>query len=188
MAALHSTFAKEWLQSPRRVGAIAPSGSGLSAAMTRGISGASGPVIELGAGTGVFTTALLKTGVKASDLAAVEMGTIFVTELRERHPAVHVIKGDAREIENLSPFPNGEAGHVVSGLPFLAMHQHCVFEVLSGSFNLLRSGGTFRCFTYGPSCPVPDWILADLGLKAARTAFVLMNLPPASVYEISRSV
>ena len=52
-------FLRSWVGNPLRVGAIAPSGVSLAQLITSEISEESGPVLELGAGTGVFTRALL---------------------------------------------------------------------------------------------------------------------------------
>ena len=71
---------------PRRVGAIAPSGANLASLITSEISRDSGPVLELGPGTGVFTQALLARGVKEQDLTLVEYGSDFVRRLQTRFP------------------------------------------------------------------------------------------------------
>ena len=57
---------------PRSVGAIAPSGANLASLITSEITAASGPVLELGPGTGVFTEAMLERGVRESDLTLIE--------------------------------------------------------------------------------------------------------------------
>jgi hypothetical protein len=49
-----------------------------------------------------------------------------------------------------------------------------------------RPGGAMFQFTHGYRCPVADSTLDELGLKASRTATVLVNAPPASVYKIER--
>src|SRR2546427_320625 len=57
---------------PRSVGAIAPSGANLASLITSEITAASGPVLELGPGTGVFTEALLdELGLKANCMGRV---------------------------------------------------------------------------------------------------------------------
>ena len=43
-------------------------------------------------------------------------------------------------------------------------------------------------FTYAPRCPVPSSVLAQAGLSAELVGRTLRNLPPASVYRISRSI
>ncbi|VWD62192.1 phospholipid methyltransferase [Burkholderia contaminans] len=50
-------FLRTWLRNPRRVGALAPSSPALAALITADIPRDGAAVIELGAGTGVFTRA-----------------------------------------------------------------------------------------------------------------------------------
>ena len=49
------SFFLSWMSAPRRVGAIAPSGAALADLITREITASTGPVLELGPGTGAFT-------------------------------------------------------------------------------------------------------------------------------------
>lgn len=54
------SFFLSWMSAPRRVGAIAPSGAALADLITREITATTGPVLELGPGTGAFTYKLIK--------------------------------------------------------------------------------------------------------------------------------
>ena len=58
---------------------------------------------------------------------------------------------------------------------------------ISAAFALLRSHGRFIQFTYGISSPVSRGQLQALGLRIRRGAFILRNLPPATVYVYSRA-
>ncbi len=181
------TFGREWLRSPRRVGAVIPSSKRLAKAMAEGLGSGSGPVIELGPGTGVITRALLESGVKRSNLAAIELSESFAAVLRQRHPDVQVIEGDAGEIARLSPFKPGSVGHVICGLPVVTLPNDLAERILEGSFEVLATDGAFRLFTYSPRCPVPEPVLDRMGLEAVKISRTLRNLPPASVYELRRA-
>jgi phospholipid N-methyltransferase len=61
-----------------------------------------------------------------------------------------------------------------------------VFAILAAAFGCLRSGGALYQFTYGLSCPVRRPYLDRLGLKAVRVGRAVRNVPPATVYRISR--
>ena len=76
---------------PRSVGAIAPSGANLASLITSEITAASGPVLELGPGTGVFTEALLERGVRESDLTLIDYGSDFMRLLQARFPRARVL-------------------------------------------------------------------------------------------------
>lgn len=180
------TFFRVWISNPLQVAAIAPSGSALAGLMTKELSAESGPVLELGPGTGVFTRALLARGLRECDLTLVEHDAGFANLLRLRFPAARVHRADAARLARSGLFEDRIVGGVVSGLPLLSMNPRKVMAILSGAFDLIRPGASFYQFTYGPNCPVPHRILDRLGLKATRIGRTLLNVPPASVYRISR--
>ncbi len=178
-------FFRSWVANPLRVAAIAPSSATLARLMTREVLPADGPVLELGPGTGMFTRALLDRGVPERDLTLVEFGSNFAAMLQRRFPEASVLCMDAARIAKDARHTRA-FGSVVSGLPLLSIPVRKVMAILVGAFTLLRAGGSFYQFTYGPRCPVPRPILDRLGLKAKRIGGTVLNLPPASVYRISR--
>jgi phosphatidylethanolamine/phosphatidyl-N-methylethanolamine N-methyltransferase len=180
------SFLRAWAADPARVGAIAPSGRTLAELITREISATSAPVVELGPGTGVFTDALLASGIREEDLTLVEYGSDFVRLLQLRFPAARVLWMDAAQLGQHKLFDQPSAGAVVSGLPLLNMPPRKVIAIMTGAFGMLRQGGAFYQFTYGPRCPVPRPFLDRLGLRAKRVGGALLNVPPASVYRITR--
>ncbi len=179
-------FGREWLRSPLRVGAISPSSAALAQAITTGLTDTNGPVIELGPGTGVFTDAILGRGLPPGEVAVIEASSGFAAALAIRHPYVNIIVGDAARIRHLTPFGPAGAEAIVCGLPLLSMPPAKVLRILSGGLAALRSGGTFRLFTYGLRCPVSETMRVRLGNVARRTAFVAANMPPASVFTLER--
>lgn len=179
-------FACSWLANPLRTGAVAPSGPALAALMTAGVGPGSGPVIELGPGTGPFTRALLRRGVAGADLALVEANPDFARLLMRRFPEARVLVLDAARLGGVELFGAGAAGAVLSGLPLLSMPASRVEAILSAAFQHLRAGAAFHQFTYGPTCPVPQRLMEAMGLEATRIGRTLANVPPASVYRIRR--
>lgn len=179
-------FLQSWAARPLGVAAIAPSGAALARLITREIVTASAPVLELGPGTGVFTRALIARGLSPTDLTLIEFDTGFAALLRERFPGARVLQADAARILPGALFPAANAGAVVSGLGLLSMRPRTVLAILDNAFACLRPGAGFYQFTYGPRCPVSRPILDRLGLKATRIGGTFRNLPPASVYRISR--
>lgn len=179
-------FWRNLISDPRRVAAVAPSGAALADLMTREITARDGPVIELGPGTGVFSRRLIERGVPESGLILVESGETFAAELALRFPSATVLHMDARRLNSVS-LPGGVlAGAVVSGLPLLSMPAPTILRILRGAFSQLRDDGAYYQFTYGARCPVSSAILKRLGLRATCIGRVSANLPPASVYRISR--
>lgn len=179
-------FFRAWLSQPLRVAAVAPSGRALSELITADISADTGPVIELGPGTGAFTRALIERGVQESDLVLIEYGSDFAAHLRVQFPRARTIQMDAAKLRHIELPDHAPAGAVVSGLPILSMPPRTIIVILSGAFANLRSEGAIYQFTYGTRCPIPRPLLDRLSLKATYVGHTFANIPPAAVYRIRR--
>jgi phosphatidylethanolamine/phosphatidyl-N-methylethanolamine N-methyltransferase len=175
-------FTREMLRHPTQVMALAPSSNSLAVAMTDGIGPQTGPVIELGPGTGSMTRLLLARGVRADDITLIEMNPVFADDLRSRYPGVRVECCPAQHIGMLGL---QDVGATVSGLPLLSMSAADQRAIVGGAFAAMRPAGVFVQFTYGPQPPVSPRVAAALGLIGLRGPFVLGNLPPARVYRYS---
>jgi len=179
-------FFRAWISSPLRVASITPSGKALAELITSRLSPKTGHVLELGAGTGVFTRVMLARGINESDLTLIEYGADFARLLEHRFPQARVLQMDASRLTQERIFEGSYVGAVVSGLPLLSMPPRKVMAILAGAFGYLEQGGSFYQFTYGPRCPVSRTLLDRLGLKAIRIGSTVRNMPPAAVYQISR--
>lgn len=181
-----TAFARAWLRAPLKVGAIAPSGPVLAKAITSEISPSTGPVLELGPGTGAFTRALLARGVAADNLTLLEYDPKLAKLLSVRFPGVRVITSCATKLDSLGLYDSHGVGAIVSGLPLLSMPHDTIRDILEGSFSQLREGGAIYQFTYRPLCPVPRKVMRELNLKGVCTSFSMRNLPPAWVFAIRK--
>ena len=179
-------FFTAWSRNPGRVAAIAPSGRALALLITREVGPETGPVLELGPGTGVFTQALIDRGVAAHDLTLVEYDAQFARLLSLRFPQAKVVRMDATELADRFPAQPAPFGAVICGLGLMNMRAERMEALLRGAFALMAPDAAFYLFTYGRRCSVPSKILDRIGLKAERVGTVLRNLPPASVYRIVR--
>ncbi|OKO78534.1 rRNA adenine N-6-methyltransferase family protein [Bradyrhizobium sp. AS23.2] len=180
------SFFLSWMSAPRRVGAIAPSGAALADLITREITAATGPIIELGPGTGAFTYSLLKRGVRQEDLTLIEYGSDFMKLLQLRFPGARVLWMDAARLAAERLYDGAPVGAVISGLPLLNMSTRKVVSIVGGAFTHIRPGGAFYQFTYGVSCPIPRPVLDRLGLRAKLVDRAMLNVPPAAVYKLTR--
>src|ERR1700760_1472457 len=111
-------FLKALITRPKSIGAVLPSSPALGAAMARQIS-CSGPVLELGPGTGAITAAILEHGTPPETLTCVEYDGDFAQHLKTRFPRVNVVQGDAFELEKTLAAPHIQFAAVLSGLPLL---------------------------------------------------------------------
>lgn len=178
----HLLFLRTWISRPFQVAAVAPSSRRLANAITEEVPPDGRRVLELGPGTGAFTHALLRRGIPEGALTLVERDPVFAQLLRVRFPAAMLLECDA------AAMPSDQSGFsaAISGLPLLSMSRTQVERILAGTFERLADGAHLFQFTYGPRCPVPEPVLRGLNLTASFRRFVPINLPPASVYRISR--
>lgn len=172
-------FIRQLLRRPLQVVALAPSSRGLCAEMVAGIDPGTGPVIELGAGTGNITQAILARGLPARDLHAIEMNPEFCAHLRARFPGITVHQMSAGDVGTLA-LDGVQA--VVSGLPLLSMPLALQRDILTGSMDRLRAGAPYIQFTYGPKPPVAQPVRDALGLQWDVSGKIWWNMPPARVY------
>lgn len=179
-------FLRAGLSKPAQVGALLPSGTALARLITSEIVPARGSVIELGPGTGVFTRALIERGVKERDLTLVEANDRFAPTLRRLFPEARLLECDAARLDARDLEGGAPACAVISGLPLLNMPLRKVFAIVATAFRHIRAGGALYQFTYGRQCPIPRPILDRLGLKAVMVGRAFRNVPPATVYRISR--
>ncbi len=181
-------FFLHWLRRPGRVGALVPSGPALAAALAAEIDiEAPGAVVELGAGTGRVTKALLQAGVAPDQLVVIERNPSFCKLLRERFPGTRIIAGEAQTLQTLLQRAGvGPVKAVASSLPLLSMTSRDRRAVLSEAAAVLGPDGVLVQYTYAPGAPVPAELGIELGMLGERTHWILANLPPAAVWRYRR--
>jgi hypothetical protein len=81
-------FMGQLARKPHQVVALAPSSRFLCAEMVAELDPDGGPVIELGAGTGNITRAILGRGIAPENLHSIEMNPEFCDRLRARFPGL----------------------------------------------------------------------------------------------------
>jgi phosphatidylethanolamine/phosphatidyl-N-methylethanolamine N-methyltransferase len=179
----HGLFRRRLLTNPRQVSAVAPSSRFLARAMSAGLGPQTGRVVEFGPGTGVLTRGILARGVAQKDLTLFEMDAEFAHYLKRSFPDATVhIAGAQTAAERVEP----GVGAVVSGLPLLSMPVAVRQSIVEAAFAILKPGAPLIQFTYGRRPPLPDQVIAEMGLSVEKGAFVLANLPPARVYRFRR--
>ena len=184
------TFFRQWLKNPIKMASIAPSGQQLAGMMTAELPPGARRVIELGGGTGVFTTALLKHGIAGDDLMVVELNVELHAHLQRLFPKVHVVHGDASRLDRITAdtgfAARGPVDAVISGLGMLSMPRQLQHDIMKAAFACLRPGGRFVQFTYGPAVPIVQEVVEALNLEPRRSTTAWRNLPPATVYVFTR--
>jgi phosphatidylethanolamine/phosphatidyl-N-methylethanolamine N-methyltransferase len=174
-------FIRSWFEKPLSTGAVMPSSKALARTMANYVDPlSSGPVIELGPGTGPVTEALVKRGIDPKRLVLVEFNPDFCRLLRKRYPAATVVQGDAYRLRRLLGTTLREpAAAVVSGLPLVTKPLRTRLRLISDAMALLAPGAPFIQFTYAMVPPIPK-VLS--GIRAEPSDTIWLNLPPARVW------
>jgi len=178
-------FLRSWAERPLQMGAVQPSGRALARAMASYVDPASsGPVIEIGPGTGPVTAALLRRGVAPERLVLLEFSAEFCALLRKRHPEARVVEGDAYQISRmLAPLRLPPAVAVVSSLPLLIRPVTERLHLLRQCFALMAEGAPFVQFTYATAAPIPRQGKEHTATPSRR---IWLNVPPARVWVYRR--
>lgn len=178
-------FFKGWVDKPRAVGAIVPTSSITARRMASVIDTASGlPVLELGAGTGVITKAILQAGVEPSNLYSIEYSHDFMHHLEQTYRSVNFICGDAFDLDaTLGEARDLTFDCVVSGVPLLNFPVQQRIQYVEDILDRLPEGRPIIQLTYGPRSPVPP----GLGnYRVTRFDFIIRNIPPTTLWLYSR--
>ena len=170
-----------WLRKPLQIAAICPSGAPVGAAMARLLDiSRPGPVLELGAGTGSITRALINAGWPPERIIACERESRLIDILRREFDGITTVNADATELEaQLRRLGVDHLSAVVSSLPIKWFPLCAQRAVLHPCFARLGPGGAFLQLTNAFASPLPIEHLDIHGREAAR---VWHNLPPAQIW------
>jgi phosphatidylethanolamine/phosphatidyl-N-methylethanolamine N-methyltransferase len=173
-------FIRSWLEKPLDIGAVTPSSRLLARTMAAYVDPqSSGPIVELGPGTGPVTEALVARGIAPERLVLIEFNPKFCQLLQSRFPGVRVVEGDAYDLRNtLAGVLRQPAAAVVSGLPMFTKPRRVRVRLLRDALAMLHPGAPFIQFTYAMMPPIPK--LAGIRLDGSEP--IWMNLPPARVF------
>jgi phosphatidylethanolamine/phosphatidyl-N-methylethanolamine N-methyltransferase len=174
-------FLRSWMEKPLHVGAVMPSGRLLARTMAQYVDiNSTGPVVELGPGTGAITNALIEHGVEQKRLVLVEYNPGFCALLRDRYPHAKVVQGDAYTLrDSLRNVLYAPASAVVSGLPLVTKPMLTRLRLIRDAFLALAPGAPFVQFTYSVVPPIPKSLP---GVSTEASERIWMNLPPARVW------
>jgi phosphatidylethanolamine/phosphatidyl-N-methylethanolamine N-methyltransferase len=174
-------FLRSWIEKPLHMGAVMPSGRVLARTMAQYVdANSSGPVVELGPGTGAITNALIEHGIDQKRLVLVEYNPGFCALLRDRYPQATVVQGDAYTLrDSLWNVLSVPASAIVSGLPLVTKPMLTRLKLIRDAFLALTPGAPFVQFTYSVAPPIPKSLP---GVSTQASERIWMNLPPARVW------
>lgn len=167
-------------RNPGAVSAPTPSSPALANAISAKVDPLRpGLVIELGAGTGVVTEALLARNIAPERVIAIEYSAYFAQLLKQRFAGVTVVQGDAFDFERYLP-AGAQVAAVVSGVPLLNFPLACRRALITRALALQGPSGRFIQLSYGWRPPISS----AFGIAPEKTV-IWRNLPPAHVWTFS---
>ena len=175
-------FFRRWIANPLKVGALLPSSPALARVVARNVDiGPEDAVIEVGAGTGSITKALIASGkIPPERLFVIEIDADMCTYLRKQLPHVQVIHGDAGRLAEIVPSRwHGKVSTVVSGIPMITLPFAAQQRLIRSWFSIMKPGGKMLQYTYSLVSPIPE---DKLDLRGRRCGMTFLNVPPASVF------
>ncbi|MDR3279546.1 MAG: hypothetical protein LBT23_03445 [Synergistaceae bacterium] len=171
---------KELANNPRDMGTLCPSSDALANKMAEALSPRmmkKGMFVEIGAGTGPVTSALIRRGVPTERLMVIEKSPVLAESLSKRFPDVDVRCRGAEELGScLEGFPPVRA--IISSLPFRSLPEAVSLAIMSEVERALSCGGIFVQFTYALIGEMP---FIPASFRKVRSSVVLLNIPPAKV-------
>ncbi|TIS37139.1 phospholipid N-methyltransferase PmtA [Mesorhizobium sp.] len=179
-------FFKCWQKDKKGVGALMPTSIHAARRMASVVNPHSGlPVLELGAGTGVITRAILERGIKPHRLTSVEYSKDFYDGLVRRFPGVDFRLGNAFALEETLGEHREKFDCVISAVPMLSFPMQQRLTLLEDLLARIPAGRPVIQITYGLLSPVlkmPDRYIVS------HYDFVVRNVPPAQLWTYRRAV
>ncbi|TLY48678.1 MAG: methyltransferase domain-containing protein [Gammaproteobacteria bacterium] len=175
-----SLFLYEAVMHPSMVGALVPSSKKLANSLVQQISkNPPGLVIELGAGTGAITAALINQKKLFHQLIVIERSAKLANHLIQRFPELSIIQGDACRLYKLiNKSASSPMQAIVSSLPLRTLSPSTIEKIGIEINQVLLKGGLYIQYTYSlwgkPLCP-------SAKLKLVQQQWVWQNLPPARI-------
>lgn len=174
-------FLRRFFKSPMQLGTVAPISSRLADVAAKCLAHPQSlRVVEIGAGPGRLTRALLKKGVQPDNLKAIELDSELCDFARNTLP-VDIIQGDAQYLKKLIPASwVGKVDVVFSTIPFAYLSGDIRTNICEAAFSVLSPRGKFLHLTYKWSSPLKEDYLQ------ARRAALWWNLPPGFIWEYKK--
>jgi len=179
-------FVRGWLRDPIGIGLPFPSSGATARRLARAAFDAAipdaGPVLELGAGTGAVTEALVECCCAKDRIVAVERDGELCRVLERRFPGLQVLQGDALSVgEVLRNAGLAGVSVVVSGLPMRAIPPDAAGRCYAEAFEAMPAGGAIIQYTYGFRPPVDPGVTTP-ALEPAFVGREWRNLPPMGIW------
>jgi len=202
----NSFFGESWsffiafFRSAKHVGSIFPSSSFAAKAITKYITKKNDPIriLEVGAGTGVFTEEITKKIRKKDRLDVIEIDSELCKVLKEKFEKHKNVKIYCESV--LDWEPNGSYDFVVSAIPMKSFEPKFVFSLLDKYKKIIAENGVLSYIEYSWLTSLKSFFIKGEEKKSLEKnieildnlqkecgidkSMVWLNLPPANIYHV----
>ena len=183
MTKMSQLFLKDFFLKPSKIGSIVPSSGYLADKILCGISWETlYSIVELGAGTGVFTERIAAHKRASCEAVIIEQDLCMRQDLMRRFPQMKFGDNAEQLPRILEAYRLDHADCIISGLPFAMFEKKLRRHILKAILASLKEGGEFIAFQYSPQM-----------YRAFRRIFSevhldleVRNLPPALIYRCKK--
>ena len=174
-----SDFIHKFLNDPQKIGSITPSSSYLTKRMLENLPWDSlETIVELGAGTGVFTDYVASNKCEFCKMLIIEQDCKMREALQVRYPEFKYGTEAGNLTRLLNEYDLPKVDCIISGLPFalfpVELQEQIMLEVLAA----LKPDGIFIAYQYS----LQMWLTLEYYFGEVAISFEPLNLPPAFVY------
>lgn len=174
-----SIFLKKFITSPTKIGSCTPSSHYLTRKMVSRLDWPHARmIVELGAGTGVFTSYIDQHKRRDCSFLVIEQDPVMRAELKKQFP--HCLFGNQAEDLSYLLKAKGlpQADYIISGLPLTVLPKDARHTIMEEVRQSLSPHGYFIAFQYSPCL----YSLFHRYFKHVSLSFELRNVPPAFVF------
>jgi len=172
-------FLRKFFENPAEVGSITPSSTYLTDKMLAPVAwNEARNIVELGAGTGVFTQAIHKSVRRDCTVAVFEKEAEMRKQLAGRFPDFHLFENALDLRLSLDRIGMEKADAIVSGLPFANFYPLDREQIITQVKQCLKKDGMFITFQYSLQMKA----MLESHFRQVTIQFVPLNIPPAFVY------
>jgi len=145
-------FFQGFLEHPRMVGAIIPSGPAVIRDMLAKVDWQNTRLfVEYGPGVGTFCQPVLDRLPRDGELLVIDTNPLFIDYLRRTitDSRFHAVLGSAEDVEEIvRSIGHEKADYVLSGLPFSTLPDGVGPAIAAATARLIRQGGAFLTYQY----------------------------------------
>jgi phosphatidylethanolamine/phosphatidyl-N-methylethanolamine N-methyltransferase len=182
-------FLRQFVRSPRTVGAVLPSSPALARAMLAPVDFASArTIVEFGPGTGAFTREIARRLAPGCRYLGIDLNPTFVRRLAVEFPLLTFVHGSVADLDQILAAQRiNVVDAIVCGLPWALLPVALQESVFAAMDRALVPGGVFVTFGYLQSLILPGaWALRRRLRRefahVSHTPVVWGNVPPAFAY------